>query len=374
MVKDIPPFIVMEILEKAKQIEKHGRGVIHLEIGEPDFDTPICIKEKAIKAIKEGKTKYTHSLGLLELREAIAEYYLKEYKVIISPEQVIITSGTSVGLFLIFACLLNSGDEVILPHPYYPCYPNFIKFLDGVPVFVELEEKDGFWYYPDKIKEKISKKTKAILVNSPSNPTGRVLDNITLNEIAQIGKLVISDEIYHGLVYNNTHAHSILEFTDNAFVLNGFSKKYAMTGWRLGYLIAPKEYLRTIQKLHQNFFICANEFVQWAGITAISQAEDEVKKMVEIYDKRRKFMVNKLKNIGFGITKSPDGAFYILANASRFSKDSFKLATKILEETFVAVTPGIDFGPNVEGYIRFTYTNSLENIKEALGRIEEYLT
>jgi aspartate/methionine/tyrosine aminotransferase len=372
MVRDIPPFIVMEILERAKQIERSGKQVIHLEVGEPDFDTPDCIKEAVIKAIKEGKTKYTHSLGLLELREKIAEYYLKEYKVTISPEQVIITSGTSVGLFLIFACLLNTSDEVILPHPYYPCYPNFIKVLKGIPVFVELEEKDGFWYFPDKIKEKISKKTKAILVNSPSNPTGRVLDDVTLKEIAQLNKLIISDEIYHGLVYESK-AHSMLEFTDMAFVLNGFSKKYAMTGWRLGYIIAPKEYVRDIQKLQQNLFICANEFVQWAGITAICQAEDEVKKMVEIYDKRRKFMVDRLKNIGFGISKSPDGAFYILANATNFSKDSFKLAIKILEEVYVAVTPGIDFGPHAEGYIRFTYTNSLENIKEALVRIEEYL-
>ncbi|MEW6097414.1 MAG: pyridoxal phosphate-dependent aminotransferase [bacterium] len=372
MINYIPPFIVMEILERAKQIEKDGRQVIHLEVGEPDFDTPNCIKEAAIRAIKEGKTKYTHSLGLLELREAIAEYYLKEYQVTISPEQIIITSGTSVGLLLIFACLLDTGDEVILPHPYYPCYPNFIKFLKGVPVFVELEEADGFWYHPDKIKEKISKKTKAILVNSPSNPAGRVLDDITLKKIVQLGKLVVSDEIYHGLVYE-TQAHSILEFTERAFVLNGFSKRYAMTGWRLGYLIAPKEYVRTIQKLQQNFFICANEFVQLAGISAICQAQMEVKKMVESYDKRRRFMVDKLKNIGFGIPKSPDGAFYILANATRFSKDSFKLAIKILEETLVAVTPGIDFGSRAEGYIRFAYTNSLENIREALFRIEEYL-
>jgi len=372
MAKDMPPFIVMEVLEREKQIEKEGKQVIHLEVGEPDFNTPICIKEAAIKAINEGKTKYTHSLGLLELRETIAKYYLNEYGVAISPEEIIVTSGTSVGLFLIFACLLETKDEVILPHPYYPCYPNFIKFLNGIPVLVELEEKDGFWYSPDKIKEKISEKTKAILVNSPSNPTGMLLDEVTLKEIAKMGKLVISDEIYHGLVYE-TKAHSILEFTDRAFILNGFSKKYAMTGWRLGYLIAPKKYVRTIQKIQQNFFICVNEFVQWAGIAAICQAEMEVKKMVRIYDERRKFMVDKLRNIGFGISKSPDGAFYILANAINFSKDSFKLAIKILEETLVAVTPGIDFGPQAEGYLRFTYTNSLENIREALVRIEEYL-
>lgn len=372
MSKDMPPFIVMEILERAKQIEKEGKQVIHLEVGEPDFDTPTCIKEAAIKAIKEGKTKYTHSLGLLELRETIAQYYLREYGVDISPDQIIVTSGTSVGLLLIFACLLEAKDEIILPHPYYPCYPNFIKFLKGIPVLVELEEKDGFWYFPDKIKEKISKKTKAILVNSPSNPTGRVLDEVTLSQIAESGQLIISDEIYHSLVYE-IKAHSILEFTDRAFVLNGFSKKYAMTGWRLGYLIAPKEYVRTIQKIHQNFFICANEFVQWAGIAAICQANDEVKKMIKIYDERRRFMVDKLKDIGFGISQSPNGAFYILANATNFSKNSFQLAIKILEDTLVAVTPGIDFGPQVEGYIRFTYTNSLENIREALVRIEEYL-
>lgn len=371
MIINIPPFIVMEILERAKGMEKEGKEVIHLEVGEPDFDTPACIKEAGIKAIKDGRTKYTHSLGLLELREAVAENYLKEYGVVISPEQVIVTSGTSPALFLIFTCLLGPRDEVILPHPYYPCYPNFIRFLKARPIFVDLDERDGFWYWPSKIKKKTTRNTRTILVNSPSNPTGRTLDKETLKEIASLGYPVISDEIYHGLTYEGK-AHSILEVTDNAFVLNGFSKRYAMTGWRLGYLIAPREYVRTIQKLQQNFFICANEFVQYAGVAALKQAGPEVENMIRIYDRRRRFIVDELRRIGFGLTKAPDGAFYVLANATNFTQDSFNLALDILEKTRVAVTPGIDFG-DFSGYLRFTYANSMENIKEALLRIEKYL-
>ncbi|MEW6189898.1 MAG: pyridoxal phosphate-dependent aminotransferase, partial [Actinomycetota bacterium] len=342
---------------------------------EPDFDTPNCIKEAAYKALKEGKTGYTHSLGLPELREAISEHYRRKYGVEVAPDQIVITSGTSPAMFLIFSVLLNSGDEVILSNPCYACYPNFVEFLDGVPIYIDVYEEDGFQYRPEKIREKINPKAKAIFINSPSNPTGNLLSLKVMEEIAEIARencFVVSDEIYHGLVYEGRE-HSILEFTDGAFVLNGFSKAYAMTGWRLGYVIAPKEFIRPMQKIQQNFFISANNFVQWAGIAALKEAKADVKRMVEIYDQRRKYIIPKLREIGFGIKVEPTGAFYVLANAKRFGNDSYKLALEILENAKVAVTPGIDFGDNAEGYLRFSYANSLENIAEGMNRLEKYL-
>ena len=369
---NIPPFIVMEVMEKAAEMERRGEHVIHLEVGEPDFDTPQCIKDAAIKEIVDGKTHYTHSLGLIELREAIAEYYLNRYKVAICPEQILVTSGTSPAMLLAFFALLESGDKVILSDPHYACYPNFITITDGIPHFVKVFEEDGFQYRPEAIAKGISKKTKAILINSPSNPTGNLLEPERMKEISALKPYIISDEIYHGLVYEGKE-HSILEFTDHCFVINGFSKLYAMTGWRLGYIIVPKEFIRPLQKMHQNFFISANAFVQWAGVAALRYAQKDVERMRKTFDERRKFIIPRLRELGFGITVEPTGAFYVLANAKKFSKDSFKFAFEILKEAKVGVTPGIDFGKNAEGYLRFSYANSLENIKEGMERIDSYM-
>ncbi|MFH1625184.1 MAG: pyridoxal phosphate-dependent aminotransferase [Pseudomonadota bacterium] len=369
---DISPFIVMEVMEKAAEMERRGENIIHLEVGEPDFDTPECVKEAAIKALRDGKTHYTHSLGLVELREAICEHYFEKYSVEISPDQVVVTSGTSPATLLVLSALLDPGDEIILPNPSYSCYSNFIEFVEGKPVWVDVYEEDGFQYLPEKIVEKMTNRTKGIIINSPSNPTGNILSAERMAEIAGLPPLVISDEIYHGLVYKGRE-HSILEFTGRAFVLNGFSKLYAMTGWRLGYAIVPKEFIRPLQKIHQNFFISANAFVQWAGIAALRETKDEVAKMKEIYNERRKSMISGLREIGFGITVDPTGAFYVLANAKKFSEDSYRFAFDILENAKVGVTPGIDFGSNGEGYIRFSYANSLENINEAMDRLGNYL-
>ena len=370
--QEIPPFIVMDVLEKAQELERRGEHIIHLEVGEPDFDTPECINEAGYRAICEGKTHYTHSMGLIELREAIAEDYWNKYRVKVSPEQILVASGTSPAMLLLFSTLLNSGDEVILSNPYYPCYPNIIRFVDGVPVFVEVLEEEGFQYLPEMIEEKLSPKVKGIMINSPSNPTGNIMSGERMKRIAQFSPYIISDEIYHGLVYKG-EAHSILEFTERAFVINGFSKLYAMTGWRLGYLIAPKEFIRPMQKLQQNLFISASSFSQWAAFAALQSAGEDVQKMVETYDQRRCFLIPRLKELGFGITVEPTGAFYILANAKRFSKDSYRLAFDILQEAKVGVAPGIDFGTNAEGYLRFCYANSMENIEEGMNRLERYL-
>jgi aspartate/methionine/tyrosine aminotransferase len=369
---EIPPFIVMDVMEKALELEQKGEHVIHLEIGEPDFDTPQCIKEACFKALCDGKTHYTHSLGLLELREAISADYEKTYGVQVTPDRILIASGTSTAMLLLFSALLEEGDELILPNPYYPCYPNIIKYVGGVPVFVDVLEEEGFQYVPEMISPKIGPRTKGILINSPSNPTGNVLSGERMEEIARFSPIIISDEIYQGLIYEG-EAHSILEYTDNSVVINGFSKLYAMTGWRLGYLIAPKEFIRPMQRIQQNLFISANSFVQLAAISALHEADEEVRRMRETYDQRRKFMIRRLKELGFGIMVEPTGAFYILANAKRFSDDSYRLAFDILEEAKVGVAPGIDFGTNAEGFLRFSYARSMENIEEGMDRLEAYL-
>jgi (5-formylfuran-3-yl)methyl phosphate transaminase len=369
---EIPPFIVMEVMEKAASMERQGENIIHLEVGEPDFDTPECVKEAAIRAIREGKTHYTHSLGLVELREAIAADYHKRYRVEINPDHILVTSGTSPAMLLLFMSLLEAGEEVILPNPYYACYPNFVRMVEGKPVFVTVFEEDGFQYRPEDIQPLIGPKTKGIFINSPANPTGNLTPPDRMKAIAEFGQTVISDEIYHGLVYEGKE-HTVLEFTGNALVINGFSKLYAMTGWRLGYLIVPPEFIRPLQKLHQNFFISANSFVQWAGIAALQEADADVARMKSLYNDRRKFIIRRLRELGFGITVEPTGAFYVLANAKRYTQNSFDLAFDILRKAKVGCTPGIDFGSNAEGYLRFSYANSIENIHEAMNRLEAYL-
>ncbi len=365
-------FIVMDVLERACELESKGIDIVHLEVGEPDFDTPDCVKEACCKAMQDGFTHYTHSLGILELREAICQYYLDKYSVTVDPEQIIATAGCSPAIFMTFAALLEADDEVIISDPHYACYPNFINFVQGRTVTVPVSEADGFQYRPEAIRAKISDRTQAIFINSPSNPTGNLLSAKRMQAIAELGPFVVSDEIYHGLVYEGTE-RSILEFTDHAFVINGFSKLFAMTGLRLGYLIAPKPFVRAIQKVHQNFFISANAAVQKAGIVALEQAHGDVERMKTIYDKRRRYMIDRIRDLGLGITVEPTGAFYVFANAKHLSHDSYRLAFDILEKAHVGVTPGIDFGEGGEGYLRFSYANSLENIKEGLDRLQRYI-
>jgi len=374
--QELTSFIAMDVLEKANEMERQGIHIVHLEVGEPDFDAPACVKEAACRALDDGYTHYTHSMGNYELREAIAVYYRDTYGVQVQPEQIIVTSGSSPAILLVFSTLLDPGDEVIISDPHYACYPNFIKFVQGKPVTVPVFEEDGFQYQPEAIAKKITPRTKAIFINSPSNPTGNLLSADRMRQIAAMAAgpqapMVVSDEIYHGLVYEGQD-HSALEFTDRAFVLNGFSKLFAMTGLRLGYVIAPPSLIRPMQKLQQNFFISANSMVQKAAIAALKCAGDDVARMKSIYDDRRKFMIRRLKEIGLGITVEPTGAFYVFANAKRYSTDSYRLAFDILEKAHVGVTPGIDFGRNGEGYLRFSYANSKENIAEGMNRLATY--
>ncbi len=363
----------MDVLERAQAIERDtGVSVIHLEVGEPDFDTPPAIVEAASKAMRDGDTHYTHSLGLLELREAIVAWYHTHYRVSISPEHIIVTSGSSPAILLVLATLLDPGDEVILSDPRYACYANFIRLCDGVSVDVTVDAAEGFQYTAAQVRPRLTSRTKALLINSPANPTGTILAPSEMARIAEVGPLVISDEIYHGLVYEG-RAHSILEYTNQAWVLNGFSKLFAMTGWRLGYVIAPARFVRAMQKIQQNLFISAGAFVQRAGIAALQQAQPEAQRMVEIYDQRRRVMLAALRDIGFGVPHDPTGAFYVFADATRFGRDSYALAFDILEHAKVAVAPGIDFGASGEGHLRFSYANSLANIHEGLRRLKQYL-
>jgi len=372
--KDLPPFIAMDVMERAQELEREGCRVVHLEVGEPDFDTPKAICRKAAEAMDAGRTHYTHSLGERGLREAVAEHYRRTYGVEVEPERVIVTAGTSPAMLILFGAILEAGDEVIMSDPHYACYPNFIDFLGGCSVKVPVFEDDGFQLHVEAVKKEISGRTKAILINSPSNPTGQLLSDEHMAGLAGLGKLIVSDEIYHGLNYEG-RARSILEFTDRAVVLNGFSKLYAMTGWRLGYMIVPSELVRPIQKIHQNFFISANDFVQAGGVAALTDpsVQVEVKEMVGRYNARRRLMIDRLKKMGLGIKVEPTGAFYVLANARHIDRDSFRLAFDILEKAHLGVTPGIDFGKGAEGYLRFSYAASRTNINQGLDRLEAYL-
>jgi aspartate/methionine/tyrosine aminotransferase len=375
-VAEIEPFLAVEVAERAQAMERDGIDVVHLEYGEPDFAPPAVVQEALARAIAEGHMRYTHSLGILPLREAIADHYRTTYGVKISPEQILVTPGTSPGMLLLFGALLDPGDEVVLSDPYYACYPNFIKYAEGVPVTVDTTEEDGFQYRPEDIARRLSARTRAILVNSPANPTGAVLSAERMKAIAALtesrGPFVVADEIYHGLT-DGGHDRTILEFTDRAFVLNGFSKAFAMTGWRLGWIVAPPTHVRALQRLYGNFFISTNDFVQRAGVAALREAGEATVRFREIFAARRRLMIDGLRTIGLGVGFEPTGAFYVLANARHFSGDSLRFAYEILEGSHVAVTPGVAFGRNAEGYLRFSYAASVERIQEGLRRLGAFL-
>jgi (5-formylfuran-3-yl)methyl phosphate transaminase len=374
-VAEIEPFLAVEVAERAQAMEREGIDVVHLEYGEPDFAPPEVVREALARAITAGHMRYTHSLGILPLREAIADHYRTTYGVKVSPEQILVTPGTSPAMLLLFGALLDPGDEVVLSDPYYACYPNFIKYADGVPLTVDTTEEDAFQYRPEAIERRLGPRTRAILINSPANPTGAVLAPERMKAIAALaerGPFVVADEIYHGLT-DGGHDRTILEFTDRAFVLNGFSKAFAMTGWRLGWIVAPPDHVRALQRLYGNFFISTNDFVQWAGVAALREAGEATVRFREIFAARRRLMIDGLRAIGFGVGFEPTGAFYILANARQFSGDSLRFAYELLEGCHVAVTPGIAFGRNAEGYLRFSYAASVERIQEGLRRLGAFL-
>jgi aspartate/methionine/tyrosine aminotransferase len=361
----------MEILEKAQLKELQGESVIHMEVGEPAGETPAPIKQAAIEAMQTNDTAYTHSLGKPELREEIVRYYRQVYSVDITPDQVVVTSGSSPAMLLAFSALLGQGDRLMMADPYYACYPNFTCYVGGEPSFVPVREEDGFVLQAGEVKKRISPNVKGLIINSPSNPTGAVLGEKDLRQLADTGLFIVSDEVYHGINYTGPD-HSILEYTDRAIVINGFSKRNIMTGWRLGYLIAPADMVRNMQKLQQNLFICACSFIQAAGIAALRESAETLQRRFSEYNERRIFLYETLQKIGIAPAKMPDGAFYMMANVQAYTTDSYSFALRILDEAGVAVTPGIDFGSGAEGYIRISYACSMENLKEGLARLEKF--
>ena len=366
----------MDILERAQELEHAGHDVIHLEIGQPDFETPACVNEAAMQAIRDKKTGYTHSMGILPLRRGIADYYKREYGVTVSPEQIVVTNGTSPAMMLLFAVLCEPGDNVIMADPTYACYESFVKFAGAEVIRIPAAEEKGFQLDPDLVRQAATPRTAAILISSPSNPAGTIVTREDMERLAAIGPRLVSDEIYHGLVYEGK-AVSALEVSDRACVLDGFSKRYAMTGWRMGWMVVPPKFIPTLQVLQQNFFISPNSISQWAGLAALTGADEDVKRMAAEYNARRLLIVDRLRALGFGVRSNPVGAFYVLADASHLTRpgerpDSLALARDILEKAHVGVAPGIDFGRKGEGYLRFSYASSQENIEEAMRRLAVY--
>lgn len=372
----IQPFYVMDILGRAKAMEAEGRPVIHMEIGEPDFPTPQPVVQAGIHALEQGHTHYTAALGLPELRQRIAQQYDASYQ----PDsmQVVITPGASGALQLVFACLLNQGDKVLLADPGYPCNRNFVYLYGGEPVTIPVGADTAYQLTADIIRQHWDPQTRVVLLATPSNPTGtliadRELKNI-VDTVAELGGVLIVDEIYHGLVYGH-RAESVLKYSDHVFVINSFSKYYGMTGWRLGWLVSPAQYLADIEKLAQNLFIASSTIAQHAAMTVFEpDVIAELEQRRQTFQQRRDFLLPALRELGFDIPVAPQGAFYIYANCSSFTDDSHDLALRLLQQTGVAITPGRDFGDNnPHHHVRFSYANTLENLQQAVMLIREYL-
>lgn len=365
-----------EVLAKAKALEKQGKDVVHLEIGEPDFDTPENIKEAAVKALHAGYTHYVPAAGIPELRETIAQHISKTRDVDVDPEEVVVTPGAKPIMFFSILALVNPGDEVLNPNPGFPIYESVVNFVGAKQVPLPLEEEKDFRFDVESVKEKITNKTRMIVLNSPQNPTGGVLTKEDLQAVADFiadrdDIFVISDEVYSKILYEGKHESiaSLAGMKDKTILLDGFSKTYAMTGWRLGYGVMRKDLAQKITQLMVNSNSCTCAFVQKAGVEALTGPQDESEKMVAEFRKRRDVIVPGLNNIP-GITcKKPRGAFYVFPNITGTGMDCKKLSDHLLNKAGVAVLPGTSFGKYGDGYLRLSFANSVENIKKAVNRI-----
>jgi len=371
--REMRPFLAMEVMERAFEMERAGEQVIHLEIGEPDFPAHPAAARACIRAIEAGQPHYTDSRGLAERREAIAEDHERRFGVRVEPERILVSNGTSPAMLLVFAALVGEGDEVVLATPHYPCYPNFVRMCGGVPALVPADPASGYAMDVGAVRGALTPRTRAIVVSSPANPTGAVQGEQTMRELASLGLPIISDEIYDGLLYEGAKVTSALQVSDDAYVLDGFSKRYAMTGYRLGYAIVPRQAMRALQVMQQNLFISANCFVQHAGVAVLRDRSDALAAMLDAYTRRRRLLIDGLRELGFGIPVEPKGAFYVFADARAFGSDSLRLAYTLLERAKVGTTPGIDFGASGEGWLRFSYANSEAAIEEALERLAAVL-
>ncbi|MCA6064731.1 pyridoxal phosphate-dependent aminotransferase [Thalassolituus marinus] len=376
--RDVRPFQVMAILAEAQALQAAGRDIIHLEVGEPDFPTPEPMIEAAVRALRAGKTGYTPALGLPQLREKIADYYQQRFDVDLSPQRIVLAPGASGALLLLTAARLDVGQKLMLADPGYPCNRHFARVFEGHGQLIPCGPQQRYQLTADNVRQHWTAETRAALVASPANPTGTVLSPQELLGLAeavreQQGELWV-DEIYQGLNYTGD-AHSVLSVADDAVVLNSFSKFFGMTGWRLGWCVVPESWVPTMDTLAQNLFLAPPTPAQYAALAAF---EPETMAILEQrrqeLQQRREYLLTVLPQLGFVIPVQPDGAFYIYADASRFTDDSLSFCSRVLNETGVAVTPGVDFGDfEASTHVRFAFTTRLERLQEAVDRLREWL-
>ena len=371
--RDVAPFLAMEVMERGMAMAREGIDVVQLGVGEPDFDAPPAAIEAAIRSLQSGETHYTDSRGLFSLREAIAHECRARRGATVSPDQVIVTSGSSPAILLCLNLLVNPGDEVIIATPHYPCYPNMVATCGGTPVLVPTGPEDGFVMDLRKVRSAITARTRAIFLASPANPTGAVQPREVVQGLAELGIPILSDEIYDGLTYDGAKVTSPLGMGTDTYVLDGFSKRYAMTGFRLGYVVAPEPATRPLQSLMQSFFISTSEFVQQSGIAALTHGAAHVEHMRREYSLRRRLLIDGLRDMGLTIPIDPPGAFYVLVDMRHLGRDSLSLCFEILERAHVALGPGRDFGEIAEGFVRFSFATARPDIEEALRRLKKNL-
>lgn len=374
----ILPSGIRRVNEKALAMEREGRSVIHFEIGRPDFDTPEYIKKACVESLERGDVFYTSNYGDMKLRETIAQKLDKENHIPYRAEEILVTVGLSEAIFDLLCTILNEGDEILVPDPVWMNYVNVPRLLGAVPVSYHLKEENGYQLDLDEIREKITEKTQAIVLVTPNNPTGSVLSREVLAGLAETAiekdLLVLADEVYERLIYDGTEHVSIASLPgmkERTFTLNGMSKAYSMTGWRIGYVAGPEEYIIAMNKVHQHNVTCAPSFVQKASITALRDESDEVKNMVAEYQRRRNYAVEAINQIEGLSCSCPKGAFYIFINAKQLQMKSLELADYLLEEAGIALVSGDVFGDSGEGYLRMSFANSYENIVEGCRRMKE---
>ena len=369
----------LAVTSKAKALKKSGVDVVSFGAGEPDFDTPQNIKDAAIEALKQGFTKYTPSSGIPELKAAIVNKFKSDNNLIYEPSQIIVGCGAKHSLYNILQIICDIGDEIIIPSPYWVSYPEMVRVAQGVPVFVNATEENSFKITPQQLKDAITDKTKALIINSPSNPTGCVYTKEELEQIAEIAVanniFVISDEIYEKLLYDGEKHISIASLNDKiyalTFTVNGVSKAYSMTGWRIGYLAGSQEAVNKISNLQDHSTSCPNALAQRAAVVAITKGEESIATMLVEFSKRRDYIVKRIEQIEKLSVVIPQGAFYVFCNISKTGLDSMTFAKRLLDEVNVAVIPGIAFG--YDEYIRLSFATSTEQITKGLDRIKEWV-
>lgn len=376
--QQIRPFHVMEVLARARSLESGGRSIVHMEIGEPDFPTPPAIVEAGRRALEAGYTHYTPAAGLPGLREAIATYYATRYAVEISPDRILITPGASGALQLALGATVDPGDEVVMADPGYPCNRNIAQLFGGRPCPIDVGPETAYQVTADALSGHWTEGSRVAMVASPSNPTGTVITSQELRVIVEavrdLGGTLIVDEIYHGLTYD-VEIDTALRYGDDVFVINSFSKYFGMTGWRLGWLVAPPDYVEPVDRLAQNIFLAASTPAQHAALAAFEpETLSLLEERREAFRERRDFLLPALRELGFEIPVTPQGAFYIYAGCGHLTDDSYRWCLELLEQAGVAVTPGIDFGANrAATQLRFAYTTSLEQLEEGVRRIAGFL-